>query len=156
MATKQPRSFANNSLYSNLMLFAGILFGAAEYSLLVNGFQWQRIEITAFLLGSVAVLLTFLAKFNSHASRNEPMSALARGKWHIFVDYLNAVALTSVFSILTFIIASGEAIVDQSYNLTAPTFILLANGVLFVVTTFCYSQLAREERKTGGLLPGKE
>ena len=138
--------FANSSFYTNLVIFAGILFGMFEYSLVIRG-RLTSPDVLAFLLGAFGVYQALVYKSYKLRSAGARLYAFDRPQLHIVADILNSFSLTAIFAIFAYIYGKSESLLDANYDLQPSTVALLVNTAGFVVSTVLYSMLAKQERK---------
>lgn len=140
-------TYANNSFYTAMNFFAGITFGAFEFTWMQESFL--RADVLAFLLLSLAPLAFLCGLKSKYVTAGVKLYALRRPYRHILADYLFSASTAASFSVLVFIYSRGLSIVNNDLVLQAHSAILLANLVMFAFSVFLYSLLAKEERMVG-------
>lgn len=141
--------YANNSYYTAMNFFSGIMFGAFEFTWMQGG-TFLRVDVLAFLLLSLAPFAFLCGLKSKYVTSGAKLYTLARPYRHIFADYLFSGSTAASFSVLVFVYSRGLSIIDKNMTLPAHSAILLGNLVMFAFSVFLYSLLAREERLADG------
>jgi hypothetical protein len=141
--------YANNSFYTAMNFFSGIMFGAFEFTWM-QGSEFLRLDVLTFLLLSLAPFIFLCGLKSKYVMSGVKLYALRRPYRHILADYLFSASTAASFSVLVFIYSRGLSIIGKDMVLPAHSATLLANLVMFSFSVFLYSLLAKEERLPTG------
>ncbi len=128
-----------------MQTFSGLMFGAFEYSWMLEG-AFLRVDVLLFLTLASCPFIFLCGLKAKLTDANVRLYALARPFRHVIADFLFAGGATGSFSILVSAYSKGQAVIDKDYSVPPHTAILLGNLALFALAVYLFSILAKKER----------